>query len=110
MGRSIVILDGPDELLIAPDVDLRVRLGVPVRNASELSVVQLSNDRVVPTVVRLSQHALDAGAQVLCAIEDRNDHAHERAGFSADRPLVSGAVKVLTSRPVSQPPRGVRAQ
>jgi hypothetical protein len=31
-------------------------------------------------------------------------------GFSADRPLVSGEVKVLTSWQGWQPPRGVRAQ
>ena len=72
-----MVLDGPNELLVAPDVDLRVLLGVLMRDRQRAIRAAIVDDRVVPMVVGLSQHALDASAQILCAIENRSDHAHE---------------------------------
>src|SRR6202012_1138657 len=71
--RSVVVLDRPDELLVAADRDLWMPLRIFPRDPQRAIRAAVVYDRVVPTVIGLRDHAFDAGAEVLFAIEDRRD-------------------------------------
>ena len=95
-----------------------MRVGVLVRDRQRVIRAAVVDDRVVPTLVRLGHDALDAGPQVLCAIEDGRHHAHERRGLVRERSVPSWRAHPVAGfgwgcGPVwqgSQPPREVRDQ
>ena len=67
--RAIVVLDDTDELFRCSDSDLWVRLGILLCDRQRAIRAAVVDDRVVPIVVGLSQHALDTSAQVLAPLK-----------------------------------------
>src|SRR5262249_35762310 len=109
----IVVIDDGQELGVVEHTHTRVALRVGVCDLQRVVGAAIVDDAVTPVAVALREHALDALAQVLAAVVDRRDHAHQGYAhhtFHGQSPRASMRSKVILSLNVSmrckKPPQG----